>query len=186
MGIAKKGQLQKVGFPVSEFLETDGDNLYWRCEMGVTLHLSCVWLHNAQISSVKTNLVSMVCQWKVARHQFQGTSIRQVVLLDTMDQLRAELQPRWANLQSLTCLKDSKSINHYKPSKPGSTRSINRTPLTWKVSRCQWIHRIASPPQASKETDLQGKWCAAHPWLPKCLPFPSVVGSGLQTLTSWM
>jgi hypothetical protein len=66
--------------------------------------LASGWLHNAQISSVKANLVSMVRQRKVARHQFQGTSIRQVVLLDTMDQLRAELQPRWANLPSLTCL----------------------------------------------------------------------------------
>ena len=64
--------------------------------------LASGWLHNAQISSVKANLVPMVRQWKVARHQFQGTSIRQVVLLDTMDQPRAELQPKWANKPAMT------------------------------------------------------------------------------------
>ena len=64
--------------------------------------LASGWLHNAQISSVKANLVPMVRQCKVARHQFQGTSIRQVVLLDTMDQPRAELQPKWANKPAIT------------------------------------------------------------------------------------
>ena len=66
---------------------SDGDDLYWRCQMGVaSTCLMSGWLHNAQITSVKANLVPMVRQWKLAGHQFQGTSIWQVVLLDTMDQ----------------------------------------------------------------------------------------------------
>ena len=78
----------------------------------------------------------MVRQWKVACHQFQGTSIRQVVLLDTMDQL-AQVQPRRVNLQSLTCLEFyNSSITDLKS---------------------QEIYRIVSRPQTGKETDLQGK-----------------------------
>ena len=75
-------------------LEMDGQDLFCRCDWCYPPRLVLRLVGSTQIRSVETDLVPRVRQWKVARHQFQGTSIRQVVLLDTVDQLRAKLQSR--------------------------------------------------------------------------------------------